>query len=109
MKSTDSKSIQVFDHPNQVQEFLNQIPADKLIGVVIKAYKIGSPAIRLYLWLLMNQEGEARRNRFQVELTDTEVADALNVNKSTIGRYRRHLVRMGLLSANGNVWIAKIQ
>jgi len=57
----------------------------------------------------MHQEEESRRNRFQVKLTDTEIAGSLNVNKSTIGRYRKQLVPMGLLELDGNVWIAKIQ
>jgi hypothetical protein len=68
---------------------------------------IGSPAIRLYLWLLVRQEEEARHNRYELALSDTVVAEALGVDRSTIGRYRKHLVNMGLLQVDGNVWKPK--
>jgi hypothetical protein len=66
--------------------------------------KINGPAIRLYLWLLVEQEERARRNEFTVRLTDVEIAQALGASKQTIGRYRQELEKLGLLKIKGDIW-----
>jgi len=65
---------------------------------------INGPAIRLYLWLLVEQEERARRNVFSMELTDAEVAGAHKASPQTVGRYRQELEKTGLLKVKGGVW-----
>lgn len=43
--------------------------------------KIKGPAIRLYLWLLVEQEERARRNEFTMRLTDHKQALARRFNR----------------------------
>ncbi|MFC1833754.1 helix-turn-helix domain-containing protein [Thermodesulfobacteriota bacterium] len=68
--------------------------------------KINGAAIRLYLWLLVEQEERARRNEFAMRLTDAEIARALGASKQTIGRYRQELEKLGLIKIKGDIWTA---
>jgi hypothetical protein len=68
--------------------------------------KINGASIRLYLWLLVQQEERARRNEFAMRLTDTEVARELGASKQTIGRYRQELEKLGLIKVKGDIWTA---
>jgi hypothetical protein len=69
--------------------------------------RINSAAIRLYLWLLVKQEEAARRNQWGLELTDTIVAQELNVSIRTAGTYRAELQRLGLLVIRDGRWMAR--
>ena len=51
--------------------------------------KINGAAIRLYLWLLVEQEERARRNEFAMRLSDAEVARAIGVTRMTSRKYRQ--------------------
>jgi hypothetical protein len=66
--------------------------------------KINGASIRLYLWLLVEQEEGARRNEFTMRLTDAEVARRIGATRMTVGNYRRELQKMGLLKVKGDVW-----
>ncbi len=66
--------------------------------------KINGPAIRLYLWLLVEQEERARRNEFTMRLTDAEVARAIGTTRMTVGNYRKELEKGGLLKIRGDIW-----
>jgi hypothetical protein len=66
--------------------------------------KINGPAIRLYLWLLVEQEERARRNEFAMRLTDAEVARAIGTTRMTAGNYRKELEKLGLLKIKGDIW-----
>jgi len=78
--------------------FWPQIIDDHLLSL------INSPAIRLYLWLLVYQEERARENEFQVRLTDAGVARSLDISRKTAGQYRQILETTGLLKVEGGVW-----
>jgi DNA-binding CsgD family transcriptional regulator len=67
---------------------------------------INSPAIRLYLWLLVEQEQRARRNEFAVRLSDASMARALGVSRKTVGIYRQNLEKLGLVKVKGLTWNA---
>jgi Mn-dependent DtxR family transcriptional regulator len=60
-------------------------------NVTENIYSLGSPAIKAYLWLLIHQEGEARQNRFELDVSDADLARALSVARSTAGIYRKEL------------------
>lgn len=66
--------------------------------------KINGPAIRLYLWLLKEQEERARRNEFAIRLSDAEVSRALSVSRKTAGIYRQELEKLGLLKVKEGIW-----
>jgi predicted DNA-binding transcriptional regulator len=66
--------------------------------------KINGPAIRLYLWLLVEQEERARRNEFGMRLTEAEIARSLGVSRKTAGIYRQELEKLGLLKVKEGVW-----
>jgi len=66
--------------------------------------QIDGPAVRLYLWLLREQEERARRNEFAMRLTDKEIAGKIGASKQTIGRYRQKLEELGLLKVKGGIW-----
>jgi hypothetical protein len=66
--------------------------------------KINGGGIRLYLWLLREQEERARRNEFAMSLTDKEVAGKIGASQQTIGRYRQELEKLGVLKVKGNIW-----
>jgi hypothetical protein len=66
--------------------------------------RINGPAIRLYLWLLIYQEEQARRNVFAVRLSDAEVARSLGVSRKTAGIYRQKLEKLGLVTKKGDIW-----
>jgi hypothetical protein len=61
-------------------------------------------AIRLYLWLLIVQEENARENRWGMELTDAEIARQLDVSRKTAGIYRQELQKLGLLTIREGLW-----
>ena len=73
----------------------------------VTLYKIKSPAIRLYLWLLVRQEEEASHNRFELKLSIQDVATALDVDRSTVVRYRDRLQELGLLEIHKDTWKPK--
>jgi hypothetical protein len=66
--------------------------------------KINGPAIRLYLWLLVEQEERARRNDFNMRLTDAEIARSLGISRKTAGIYRQDLEKLGLLKVKEGIW-----
>ena len=66
--------------------------------------RISSPAIKLYLWLLMEQEERARRNEFAMKLTDSDVSRAVGIDPKTAGRYRKQLEKIGLLRVKSGAW-----
>jgi len=66
--------------------------------------QINSASIRLYLWLLVEQEERARRNEFAMRLTDAEIARELGASKQTIGRYRQELEKLGLVKVKVDIW-----
>ncbi len=66
--------------------------------------KINGASIRLYLWLLVEQEERARRNEFAMRLTDAEIARAMSVTRMTVGNYRRELEKLGLIKIKWDIW-----
>ncbi len=66
--------------------------------------KINGASIRLYLWLLVQQEERARRNEFFMRLTDAETARAIGVSRKTAGIYRQELEKLGLLRIKEGIW-----
>ena len=66
--------------------------------------KINAPAIRLYLWLLVEQEERARRNDFTMRLTDAGIARSMGISRKTAGKYRQELQKLGLLKIKGGIW-----
>ncbi|MFC1834328.1 hypothetical protein ACFL2Q_06290 [Thermodesulfobacteriota bacterium] len=68
--------------------------------------KINGASIRLYLWLLVEQEERARRNEFAMRLSDAEIARAMGVTRMTVGNYRRELEKLGLIKIKGDIWTA---
>jgi hypothetical protein len=73
----------------------------------VTLYGIKSPAIRLYLWLLVRQEEEASHNRFELKLTIQDIVMALDVDRSTVARYRDRLQELGLLEISQDIWKPK--
>jgi hypothetical protein len=69
--------------------------------------RIGTGAVRLYLWLLVHQEEQARHNRFSVRLTNDAVAEALGSSTRTISDYRQELQKLGLLRIKGQAWTVR--
>jgi len=69
-------------------------------------HKINGASIRLYLWLLVQQEERARRNEFAMRLTDAEIARAIGVSRKTAGIYRQELENLGLLKVKEGIWTA---
>ena len=66
--------------------------------------KINGASIRLYLWLMVEQEERARRNEFAMGLTDAEIARAMGVSRKTAGIYRQELEKLGFLKINEGIW-----
>ncbi len=66
--------------------------------------KINGPAIRLYLWLSVEQEERARRNEFGMRLTDAEIPRSLGISRKTAGIYRQELEKLGLLKVKEGIW-----
>lgn len=66
--------------------------------------KINGASIRLYLWLLVEQEERARKNEFTMKFIDAEIARALGASRQTIGRYRGELEKLGLLKVKRGIW-----
>ncbi|MFC1833235.1 helix-turn-helix domain-containing protein [Thermodesulfobacteriota bacterium] len=66
--------------------------------------KINGASIRLYLWLLVEQEERARRNEFAIRLSDAEVARLIGVSRKTAGIYRQELEKLGLIKIKGEIW-----
>ncbi len=75
----------------------------------VTLYEIKSPAIRLYLWLLVRQEEEASHNRFELKLTIQDVSKALDADRGTVVRYRDRLQELGLLEITKDTWKPKYQ
>lgn len=75
----------------------------------VTLYRIKSPAIRLYLWLLVRQEEEASHNRYELKLTIQDIVKALDVDRSTVARYRDRLQELGLLEIWKDTWKPKYQ
>lgn len=66
--------------------------------VVDNLYRIKSPAVKAYLWLLVRQEDEARNTRGnELEIADADLATALGVTRKTAGRYMLDLQALGLV------------
>jgi hypothetical protein len=65
---------------------------------------INGASIRLYLWLLVEQEERARRNEFAMHLSDAQVSRALAVSRKTAGIYRQELEKLGLLKVKEGIW-----
>ena len=66
--------------------------------------KINGAAIRLYLWLLVEQEERARRNEFAMRLSDAEIARVISVSRKTAGIYRQELEKLGLIKIKAGIW-----
>ena len=67
-------------------------------------HKINGPAIRLYLWLLVEQEERAGRNNFTMRFTDADIARSMGISRKTAGKYRQELEKLGLLKIKGGIW-----
>jgi hypothetical protein len=60
--------------------------------------KIGSPAVKAYLWLLIRQEELARDTRGPAfSVSDSELGEAIGVSKPTARSYRERLTQLGLV------------
>lgn len=71
--------------------FLKDRAADNL-------FKIKSPAVKAYVWLLMRQEELARSTRGpKLEVSDKELAEAIGVSKPTAQTYRQILSKLKLI------------
>lgn len=66
--------------------------------------RINGLPIRLYLWLLIVQEENARENRWVMELTDAEIARQLGISRKTAGIYRQELQKLGILVIREGLW-----
>jgi len=72
--------------------FLKDRAADNL-------YKIKSPAVKAYVWLLIRQEELARSTRGPgLEVSDNDLAQALGVSKRTACTYREELTKLRLIT-----------
>ena len=60
----------------------------KIIG---NLYRIKSPAIKAYLWLLITQEETARNTKAVFSISDSELARGLGVSRTTAKAYRDQL------------------
>jgi len=73
--------------------FMNDRAADNL-------YKIKSPAVKAYVWLLIRQEELARNTRGpKLEVSDMELARAIGVSKPSAQTYRKALAELRLIEA----------
>jgi hypothetical protein len=70
--------------------------------IIENLFRIGGPAIRAYLWLLIHQEEEARHNRWNIDISDAQLGRALGVVRSTAGNYRKRLQELKLVTVQGN-------
>jgi len=68
----------------------------KLVG---NLFRIKSPAAKAYLWLLIQQEEAARNTKEAFGVTDSALAEALGVSKTTAATYREQLQEMRLVKA----------
>jgi hypothetical protein len=69
--------------------------SDKLVANI---YRIKGPAVKAYLWLLMEQEEQARNTRGSgMSVSDSELASALGVSRPTALEYRKHLSDLKLI------------
>lgn len=79
--------------------------------------KINGPAVKAYLWLLIRQEELARNTRGpKLKVSDSELASALGISKTTASKYREHLVNLGLVGTtkplsrhSGELAISKVK
>ncbi len=67
--------------------------------VIKNLSRIASPAIKAYLWLLLHQEEEARQNRFEMKVSDADLARALGVSRDTAMNHRRELEKLGFVES----------
>jgi hypothetical protein len=71
--------------------FLKDRAADNL-------FKIRSPAVKAYVWLLMRQEELAKSTRGpKLEVSDSELAEAIGVSKPNAQTYRKILSKLKLI------------
>jgi len=71
--------------------FLKDRAADNL-------YKIKSPAVKAYVWLLIRQEELARNTKGPgLEVSDSELAEGVGVSKRTACTYREELTKLRLI------------
>jgi hypothetical protein len=62
---------------------------DRLVDNV---YKIKGPAVKAHIWLLMRQEELAKNTKGPgLEVSDSELADAIGFTKTTARNYRQKL------------------
>ena len=74
--------------------FLKDRAADNL-------FKIKSPAVKAYVWLLIRQEELARNTRGQkLEVSDTELAAGVGVTKTSAQNYRQILCKLKLIEVS---------
>lgn len=66
--------------------------------------RINSAAIRLYLWLLVEQEERARRNDYRMKFKEVEIAEKLGVSRKTAGIYLQQLEKKGVLEIKHGIW-----
>jgi hypothetical protein len=79
--------------------------------------KINSPAVKAYLWLLIRQEELARNTKGpKLKVSDSELASALGISKTTASTYREHLVNLKLAETSkplsrhsGRLCISKVK
>jgi len=77
--------------------FLKDRAADNL-------YKIKSPAVKAYVWLLIRQEELARSTRGpKLEVSDTELAAGVGVTKTSAQNYRQILSKLKLIEVSEKV------
>jgi len=67
----------------------------KVIG---NLYRINSPAVKAYLWLLIRQEETARNTRAQFRVSDADMVRGLGITRATARAYREQLEALGLVS-----------
>ena len=78
---------------NEDYTFLKDRAADNL-------FKIESPAVKAYVWLLIRQELLERSTRgTKLEVADSDLAKPLGVPSGRLVTYREELTKLGLVGA----------
>jgi hypothetical protein len=74
-------------------------------SVVDNLFKIKSPAVKAYVWLLIRQEELARNTKGpRLEVSDSELAEGIGVTKTTAQNYREKLGKLKPIEASKGTW-----
>jgi hypothetical protein len=66
--------------------------------VIDNLYRINGPAVKAYLWLLIQQEESARNTRAVFRVSDADLARGLDISRTTAKEYRERLLAVRLVT-----------